>query len=129
MKQRDESQRTMTPVSRSETTKRLSRWIGIGMIGFAMTAFTGCDARAERQSCASGDCRADAAITADVYAAFSQHANVNFANSVTVQTRDGVVYLYGRSWNTPLAESLASQTPGVKRVVNSIVPEEAGAGG
>jgi hypothetical protein len=119
----------VAPAFRAKKMKRVFLWIRIGAIGLAMPAFSACSVYAAHQACDSTGCSGDATITADVYAALSQLSTVNFANSVSVQTRDGVVYLYGRSLDKELAESLALQAPGVKRVVNSIVPEQAGSGG
>jgi osmotically-inducible protein OsmY len=104
------------------------RWMGLSLMGIGVALSSGCNVYATFQKCGFKGCPGDAAITAAVYAKLSQHPGADFANSVTVQTFDGVVYLYGRSWDTGLVVILASQTAGVKRVVNSLVPGEAGDG-
>jgi osmotically-inducible protein OsmY len=64
----------------------------------------------------------DAKIEASVRELLGTRANLA-PNAVTVQSIGGVVYLYGlvdtgrEKW---AAESIAAQTPGVARVVNSI---------
>lgn len=108
---------------------RPPRWMGLSLIGIGVALLSGCSVYTTFQKCGFKGCPGDAAITAAVYAKLSQHPDADFANSVTVQTFEGVVYLYGRSWDTGLVETLASQTVGVKRVVSSIVPSEAGDGG
>src|ERR1700728_4484823 len=118
-----------TPKLPGVKATRLSRWIGLSAMGLGMALSSGCSVYTAYQKCGFKGCPGDAAITADVYAKLSQHPGADFADSVNVQTLDGVVYLYGRSWDTGLVETLASQTAGVKRVVNSIVPAQAGDGG
>jgi len=73
--------------------------------------------------CESAACSDDAKITTNVQTRLDRHPDLGPPRSVTVQTRTGVVYLYGEV-NTGLeretAESLAEKTPGVARVVDSI---------
>jgi osmotically-inducible protein OsmY len=73
--------------------------------------------------CESAACSADAKITTNVQASLDRHPDLGPPRSITVQTRTGVVYLYGEV-NTGLereaAESLAEKTAGVARVVDSI---------
>jgi osmotically-inducible protein OsmY len=75
------------------------------------------------QKCGVGGCPADAVITAAVEGQLRQHPALEPPNLLSVQTIDRVVYLNGLV-DTPLeremAESVASATPGVMRVVNSI---------
>ena len=73
--------------------------------------------------CDSGGCSGDAKITANVQALLDRHADLGAPHSITVRTRAGVVYLYGEvsaGLERETAESLASQAPGVSRVVDSI---------
>jgi len=66
---------------------------------------------------------ADAQITADVQARLNRLADLGPPGSVRVQTRDQVVYLNGLvdvGLEKGVAESVASQTPGVTRIVDSI---------
>jgi osmotically-inducible protein OsmY len=73
--------------------------------------------------CGFGGCPGDAKITADVRAQFDQHPALESPNLLSVQTLDGVVYLYGlvdTDLERQLAESVAHEAPGVAKVVNSI---------
>jgi osmotically-inducible protein OsmY len=73
--------------------------------------------------CEPGECSGDAKITTNVQALLDQHPELGAPHSITVQTRAGVVYLDGEvsaSLERETAESLATETPGVARVVDSI---------
>jgi osmotically-inducible protein OsmY len=73
--------------------------------------------------CAPGGCSGDAKITSKVQALLNRHPELGSPNSITAQTRAGVVYLYGEvsaGLDRDKAESLAQGTPGVARVVDSI---------
>jgi osmotically-inducible protein OsmY len=73
--------------------------------------------------CDSGGCSCDAKITTNVQALLDRHPELGPPNSITVQTRARVVYLYGQvsaGLERETAESLAEETPGVVRVVDSI---------
>ena len=73
--------------------------------------------------CESGGCSADAKITTSVQALLDRHPELGPPNSIEVRTRAGVVYLYGQvssGLELETAESLAKETPGVARVVDSI---------
>jgi osmotically-inducible protein OsmY len=86
----------------------------------ASTALGGC---AAYRKCGFGGCPGDAQMTAAVQAAFAQHAELEPPNLLTIQTIDGVVYLYGlvdTDYQRQMAETVALQTPGVKQVINSI---------
>ena len=75
------------------------------------------------QKCQPGGCSSDAKITTNVQASLNRHPELGSPNSITVQTRAGVVYLYGEvsaGLDRDAAESLAEKTPGVARVVDSI---------
>jgi osmotically-inducible protein OsmY len=73
--------------------------------------------------CGSAACRADARITADVQALFSQHTSLQTPNEIEIQTVDRVVYLRGlvsTPYERELAEAVARQAQGAARVVNLI---------
>lgn len=66
---------------------------------------------------------ADQAITTDVQTRFGQNSVLESPNLLTVQTVNGVVYLNGfvsTGLQRSDAESVASQVPGVDKVVNTI---------
>jgi osmotically-inducible protein OsmY len=90
-------------------------------LAFAVTlsgALPGC---ATYQKCGLQGCPGDAKITADVQAQLEQHKEIG--PFVEVQTLNGVVYLNGRvaaGLQRTTAESVASQTPGVAKVVDNI---------
>ena len=79
--------------------------------------------------CGFGGCPGDAQITADVRTLLNQHPGAAAPGAVSVQTLDGVVYLYGVV-DTDLmreqAEQIALQAPHVKKVVNSLGVQNAG---
>lgn len=77
-------------------------------------------------SCSStqpvGEQVADSSITARVKAKFTSDNDVK-SRDISVETNEGVVYLTGRVQTTEErseAERIASQTDGVKKVVNNI---------
>jgi osmotically-inducible protein OsmY len=73
--------------------------------------------------CGFEGCLGDAGITSQVHARFVLHPVLEPPNLISVQTIDGVVYLYGlvdTVFERELAAEVALQTPGVARVVNSI---------
>jgi osmotically-inducible protein OsmY len=90
---------------------------------FALTlsgALCGC---AAYEKCGFDGCPGDAKLAATVRAAFENHAELEPPNLITVQTVDGVVYLYGlvdTDLQRQMAEVVAHQTPGVVKVINSI---------
>ena len=68
------------------------------------------------------DDTANAQIAEQVRSAIFKRAELA-GDDIAVQTRDGVVYLHGlvdTSVERAAVESLAQQTPGVKRVVNAL---------
>jgi len=75
------------------------------------------------RKCGLQGCPGDAQITAEVRTVLDQYPALGPPNLLWVQTLDQVVYLTGQV-NTELerqiADSLARQTPGVVRVVNTI---------
>jgi osmotically-inducible protein OsmY len=75
------------------------------------------------RKCGLAGCPGDAAITAAVRARFTQHAALQPPNLIHVQTLDHVVYLTGQvdtELERSMAESVAREVAGVKRVTNSI---------
>ena len=73
--------------------------------------------------CETSGCSGDAKITTTVQTLLDRHPDLGAPSSITVQTRAGVVYLYGEvstGLERESAESLAEKTPGVVRVVDSI---------
>jgi len=92
----------------------------IAAFGIVLAGFTaGC---ADLGHCGQG-CASDAGITAQVLADIRQHPALEAPNLVRVQTVRQVVYLNGQvetELQRSLAEELAREVPGVKRVVNSI---------
>ncbi len=89
----------------------------------ALVLASALSACATYEKCGFRGCPGDAKITADVQTAFQSHAELQPPNIITVQTVDGVVYLYGlveTDYQLQMAESVAHQTAGVNKVVNSI---------
>ena len=71
----------------------------------------------------SSNSSADQKITADVQASFRQHSELAAPDQIDVKTVNGVVYLNGSvsaGTQREFAESVAKQTPGVTRVIDSI---------
>jgi osmotically-inducible protein OsmY len=93
----------------------------MALLGAAL-ALNACSSFGTLQKCGLTGCPGDAQVTSAVEGALSQHADIE-TWSIQVQTLDRVVYLYG-TVDTDLEkntiESLARETPGVTRVVNSI---------
>ena len=73
--------------------------------------------------CESSGCSGDEKITTQVQTSLDRHPDLGAPSSIKVQTRAGVVYLYGEvstGLERESAESLAEKTPDVVRVVDSI---------
>ena len=90
-------------------------------IGFVLTAAL--PACAVYEKCGFSGCPGDTQITSDVRALLDQHPGAASPGAVSVQTLDGVVYLYGVVDTDVMrqeAEEIALQAPHVKKVVNSI---------
>jgi BON domain len=88
------------------------------------SALAGCSSYGK---CASGACGGDAAITINVQARLDQHPELGAPHSIEVQTIDRVVYLNGSvndGLERGIAESVALQTPGVLKIVNSIAVQK-----
>jgi osmotically-inducible protein OsmY len=91
------------------------------MISFLfLCALQGC---AAYSTCGSGGCIDDATITRDVQARLDSMSDFGPPGAIRVATENHVVFLNGTvdaGLAKHLAESVAKQTPGVARVVNSI---------
>jgi osmotically-inducible protein OsmY len=75
------------------------------------------------EKCGLQGCPGDAQITAAVTVLLDQHPGVGSPGAVSVQTLDGVVYLYGLVDTDLMREQageIALQAPHVQKVVNSI---------
>jgi len=95
----------------------LGAWALAGCLAGALTAC------APLEKCGFAGCPGDAQITADVRALFDRHPELGPSALLSVQTLDGVVYLYGVVTTDLVreqAESIALRAPNVKRVVNSL---------
>jgi osmotically-inducible protein OsmY len=87
----------------------------------SVMGFAGCADVNEVKKCGLEGCADDRAITANVEAKLSRHAEVG--TRVHVQTLDHIVYLDGfvsSGLFSDVAEDVARTVPGVTRVVNSI---------
>ena len=77
--------------------------------------------------CAGSACDGDAAITKNVRTRLDKHSELGAPHSIEVQTIDRVVYLNGLvndGLERGIAESVALQTPGVLKIVNSIAVQK-----
>jgi osmotically-inducible protein OsmY len=102
----------------STRTQALMISLGLGLIGAGI--LPGC---AAYRKCGFAGCMGDAGIASQVRARLVLHPVLEPPNSISVQTLDGVVYLYGlvdTVFERELAGEVALETPGVARVVNSI---------
>jgi len=100
-----------------KTLKRAGAWALAVCMACALAAC------APFEKCGFAGCPGDAQITADVRALFEQHPELGPAGLLSVQTLDGVVYLYGVVTTDLVreqAESIALQARGVNKVVNSL---------
>jgi osmotically-inducible protein OsmY len=100
----------------------MNRRVGIfSMISFlSLCALQGC---ASYNTCGSAGCMGDSKITQDLQARLDGMSDFGPPGAIRVATKDHVVYLNGTvdaGLAKHLAESVAKQTPGVARVVNSI---------
>lgn len=100
--------------------RRCLHQAAVALLSLALLA--GC-AHDAQQKCATAECADDARITAAINAQL--YANKAIPTwDVTVQTLKHTVYLYGivdTNVQRAFIESTARETPGVQRVVNSIV--------
>jgi osmotically-inducible protein OsmY len=99
----------------------LHKWFYSTLISFSLSsALAGCSSYGK---CTSGACGGDAAITTNVQTLLDRRPELGAPHSIEVQTIDRVVYLNGLvndGLERSIAESVALQTPGVLKVVNSI---------
>jgi osmotically-inducible protein OsmY len=89
----------------------------------AIALVTASAAAVAHGKCESAGCSGDAKITTNVKALLDRRPELGPPSSITVQTRAGVVYLYGEvssGLERETAESIAEEIPGVARVVDSI---------
>ena len=92
----------------------------VSMILGATPVMRGCTSFGK---CDSEACAGDARITADVQSRMNEMQDFGPPGSIHVQTIDRVVFLNGEvvgGLSKRLAESVATQAPGVLRVVNAI---------
>jgi osmotically-inducible protein OsmY len=100
--------------------RRPNRLYTLALIPGLAAALSGC---AVYTKCGLGGCPGDAEITAQVRALFKQHPALEPPNLLEVRALDRVVYLNGvvdTDLERQMAESVAHEARGVKRVVNSI---------
>ena len=84
---------------------------------------SGCDLASTYRRCGLSGCPGDAAITTSIENQLAQRSDV-FANDISVQTLDRVVYLRGLVDTAVQRETiiaLARNAPGVERIVDSLV--------
>lgn len=88
----------------------------------AVCALNACAMSEVYRKCGFSGCPGDKKISSDVESALEKHLDIE-TSSIQVQTLDGVVYLYGlvaTDLERSIIETLASNTPGVTHVVDSI---------
>jgi osmotically-inducible protein OsmY len=86
----------------------------------AASSLVGC---ANMNECRSESCQGDATVTQQVREQFNHHPELGPPNMIRITTHDRVVYLSGHVSSTLLsrtAQDVATGSPGVERVVNSI---------
>jgi BON domain len=109
------------PASTTETAMtKLKSHYALPVLLLLAGVLSGC---ATFGKCEPGECSNDAMITTNVQTLLDQRPELGPPHSIAVQTRGGVVYLDGEvaaGLERETAESLASQAPGVARVVDSI---------
>jgi osmotically-inducible protein OsmY len=92
-------------------------------LAFALFLSGTLSACAAYEKCGFGGCPGDAQLAAAVRTAFEAHAELEPPNLLTVESVNHVIYLYGlvdTDFQRQMAESVAHQTPGVAKVINSI---------
>ena len=100
----------------------MSKGIGIlfVILSLILGVLPGC---ASYDKCRSGSCLDDAKISENLQVRLDNMPDVGPPGTLHVKTKDGVVYLTGvvsAGLEKHLAESVAMQSSGVVRVVNSI---------
>jgi hypothetical protein len=112
----------LLPIITPERIEPLRSWALCAVVsaGIVTTNLCGC---AVYDKCGLRGCPGDAMITADVSAQLHRYPELGPPNLIYVQTLDRVVYLTGQVDTDPerlLANSVALEARGVRRVVNSI---------
>ena len=100
--------------------RRPKRLPALALILGLTAALPGCAAYTK---CGFGGCPGDAQITSQVRSLLGQHPALEPPNLLEVHTLDRVVYLSGvvdTDLERQMAESVAREAKGVKKVVNSI---------
>lgn len=98
---------------------KTSRIAAIFLVSLSVSLL-GC---AYQGTCRLGECPADREITTNVKSRLDQFPELGFPEPIGVQTHDGVVYLSGlvsHGLQSRTAEQIAENSPGVRRVVNTI---------
>jgi osmotically-inducible protein OsmY len=88
-----------------------------------LAGVSGCGLYTTFEKCGLAGCPGDQEISAQVRTLLNQHPALEAPNLITVQTVDHIVYLSGvldTDLERQMAESVAAQAAGVRRVVNSI---------
>jgi osmotically-inducible protein OsmY len=87
---------------------------------FLMAALSGC---ATYQGCGAGECKGDQKINSEVDRLLDKYPELVGQVPITVQSKDGIVYLHGvvaTDLQRDEAESVAREAAGVTMVVNGI---------
>jgi osmotically-inducible protein OsmY len=94
------------------------------VIALTFAAFlTAC---ADNVTCGSVGCISDNKLSQDVQARLDAHPELGPPGNIRVEIHDGVTFLTGAvdtGLEKRVAESVATKTPGVKKIVSSIVVE------
>lgn len=100
--------------------RRCKRFFALALGITLLFALAGC---ATTGKCGAKECPEDAALRAEVEARLSQHPELRPPNMIYVLVRDHSVTLSGQvstAYAQALAASVASETPGVTKVVNLV---------
>jgi osmotically-inducible protein OsmY len=95
---------------------------GAALIGLACL-LNGCTTYQAYRTCGFHGCPGDAPLAAGVRTAIAQHPSLGPPNQVYVTSINGVVYLSGEvatELQRSIAECVATQSDGVRRVVDTI---------
>lgn len=95
---------------------------GAALIGLACL-LNGCTTYQAYRTCGFHGCPGDAPLTAGVRSAIAEHPSLGPPNQVYVTSINGVVYLSGEvatELQRSIAECVATQSHGVRRVVDTI---------
>ncbi len=97
--------------------------VGIARIALLMLLAAVLSACSAYKKCGANGCPGDAELSTAIQAEFDKHAALKPPNRIRIQTLNHVVYLTGlvdTELERSIAESIAHDTSGVVRVVNSI---------